>query len=40
MEIALVLLFGAAFSWVALVILIAVGQKLADLSVPPWPETL
>jgi len=40
MEIALVLLFGAAFSWVTLVILIAIGQKLADLSVPPWPETL
>ncbi len=34
------ILFGFLFSWISLVILIAIGQNLADLSVPPWPETL
>ncbi|MBT3199878.1 MAG: hypothetical protein HN350_08170 [Phycisphaerales bacterium] len=40
MEILIPLLFGIFFSWISLVILIAVGQNIADLSVPPWPETL
>ncbi len=34
------ILLGMFFSWVSLVILIAVGQNIADLNVPPWPETL
>jgi len=40
MELFIFILLGMFFSWVSLVILIAVGQNLADLSVPPWPETL
>jgi len=40
MEIYIFVLLGMLFSWVSLVILIAVGQGIADLSVPPWPETL
>ena len=40
MELLIVILFGTLFSWISLVILIAVGQNLADLSVPAWPETL
>ncbi|MDP6045416.1 MAG: hypothetical protein QGH94_02630 [Phycisphaerae bacterium] len=37
---AIIILFSILFSWVSLVIVIAVGQNIADLSVPPWPETL
>ena len=33
-------LLGTFLSWISLVILIAVGQGIADLGVPPWPETL
>jgi hypothetical protein len=33
-------LFGMLFAWISLVIVIAIGQGIADLSVPPWPETL
>jgi len=40
MEIALLMAAGLLFSWLSLVILIAIGQNIADLSVPPWPETL
>ena len=40
MEIFLLILLGTFFSWISLVILIAIGQGIADLSVPPWPETL
>ena len=31
---------GTVLAWITLVITVAVGQKVADLSVPPWPETL
>lgn len=40
MEILILVLVGTFLSWISLVILIAIGQGLADLSVPPWPETL
>jgi len=40
MEIYIFVLLGMLFSWVSLVILIAIGQNIADLGVPPWPETL
>ncbi|MCP4378770.1 MAG: hypothetical protein GY794_21660 [bacterium] len=40
MELLLIILVGTFLSWVSLVILIAIGQGIADLSVPAWPETL
>ena len=40
MEILIFILLGTFLSWISLVILIAIGQNIADLSVPPWPETL
>ena len=40
MDILLALFIGFAIQWVALVILIIIGQNLADLDVPPFPEML
>ncbi len=34
------LVVGTGFSWIVLVAVVAIGQKIADLSVPPWPEGL
>ena len=36
----LVFVIGTAISWVTLLIVIPIAQKLADFSMPPWPETL
>ena len=37
-----VILFFAetAFQWIVLLIVVPVAQKLADFSLPPWPERL
>ena len=35
-----VFLIMTALSWVTLVIVVYLGQNLADLSVPPWPEAV
>ena len=36
----LLFLIGTAVSWVTLLIVIPVAQKLADFSMPPWSEML
>lgn len=33
-------LLGTAISWITLLIVIPIAQKLADFSMPPWGETL
>ncbi len=40
MEYVLGFLILSLFSWVLLLIVVPVAQKLADFSMPPWPETL
>lgn len=40
MDIYVAIVLGTFLSWISLIILIAIGQGIADLSVPPWPETL
>ena len=36
----LVFLIGTIITWVTLLIVIPIAQKLADFGFPPWPETL
>lgn len=33
-------LVGTLISWISLLIVIPISRKLADFSMPPWPETL
>jgi len=33
-------LVGTFISWVVLLIVVPIAQKLADFSMPPWPEAL
>ncbi len=40
MEYVLVFLIGTVITWVSLIIIIPIAQKLAEFSMPPWPETL
>ena len=37
---ALVFLLGTLISWVSLIIIIPIAQKMAEFSMPPWSETL
>lgn len=34
------LLIDAAASWVVLVLVVRIGGRIADITIPPWPETL
>ena len=36
----IILLVGTVISWISLLIVIPIAQKVADFSMPPWPETL
>jgi hypothetical protein len=36
----LAFLIGTLVSWVMLLIVVPIARKLADFSMPPWPETL
>jgi len=40
MEYVLGFIIGTILSWVLIVLVVLIAQKLADLSVPPWPEAL
>ena len=40
MEYILVLLISTVLSWILLMIVIPIAQKLADFSMPPWGETM
>jgi hypothetical protein len=31
---------GSVISWIVLLIVVPIAQKLADFALPPWPETL
>lgn len=39
-EYLILILIGTAITWVGLLIVIPIAQKLADFAMPPWPETL
>lgn len=40
MEYVLGFLIGTAVSWVSLLIVMPIAQRLAEFSMPPWPEAL
>ena len=40
MEYALAFLVGTAISWIGLIIVIPIAQRIAEFSLPPWLETL
>lgn len=40
MQYVLELLLGTLTSWVSLLVIIPIAQRLADFSMPPWPEAL
>ncbi len=40
MEYVLGFILGTILSWIGLLIVIPIAQKLADFSMPPWPEAL
>jgi hypothetical protein len=40
MEYVLLFLISTVISWVSLLIIVPIAQKLADFALPPWPETL
>jgi uncharacterized membrane protein YagU involved in acid resistance len=40
MEYFLGFLIGVVITWVILMIVIPIARKLADFSMPPWPETM
>lgn len=40
MDYVLGFLIGTAVSWVSLLIIVPIAQRLAEFSMPPWPEAL
>lgn len=36
----LTFIVGLVISWISLLIVIPIAQRMADFSLPPWPETL
>ena len=40
MSYAIAFLAGTFITWVILLIVVPIAQKLADFGMPPWPETL
>ncbi|NQU76214.1 MAG: hypothetical protein HQ546_07880 [Planctomycetes bacterium] len=40
MEYVLFFAVGTTISWLLLLIIVPIAQRLADFSLPPWPETL
>jgi len=40
MDYVVTFLLGTLISWILLLIVVPISQKLADFSFPPWPETL
>jgi len=40
LEYVLTIVIGGIITWVGLLIVVPIAQKLADFSMPPWPEAL
>lgn len=40
MEFLITFAIGSVISWVLLLVIVPIAQRLADFSLPPWPETL
>ena len=37
---AIIFVLGTIISWISLIIVIPIARKMAEFSMPPWPETL
>ena len=40
MQYVVAIVVGAILSWILLLIVIPIARRIADFSLPPWPETL